>query len=120
MRFLNWEVIDLRCGCLALLLPYIQVKHSPTSLILNAELTFAVTPTFFYLQLTEDDPNSPVVFFNWYYWSINIGTLFALAGVAYLQQQGSSFGFDGFFDGYLIGVGCLALALLVFLTGKTV
>lgn len=72
----------------------------------------------FVLKLS-DDPNSPGVFFNWYYWSINIGTLVAQSGIAYLQQnigQGSEF--SGFFWGYIAGTASLVLGLIVFLTGK--
>ncbi|KAM6133346.1 LOW QUALITY PROTEIN: solute carrier family 15 member 3 [Phoenicopterus ruber ruber] len=48
-------------------------------------------------------------FFNWFYWSINIGAVFALLVVAFVQQNIS------FLAGYLIPVACLALALLIFL-----
>lgn len=48
-------------------------------------------------------------FFNWFYWSINIGAVFSLLVVTFVQQNIS------FLAGYLIPVACLALALLIFL-----
>uniref|UniRef100_A0A663EY35 Solute carrier family 15 member 3 n=1 Tax=Aquila chrysaetos chrysaetos TaxID=223781 RepID=A0A663EY35_AQUCH len=44
-----------------------------------------------------------------FYWSINIGAVFSLLAVAFVQQNIS------FLAGYLIPVACLALALLIFL-----
>ncbi|KFQ37862.1 Solute carrier family 15 member 3, partial [Mesitornis unicolor] len=48
-------------------------------------------------------------FFNWFYWSINLGAAFSLLVVAFVQQNIS------FLAGYLILVACLALALIIFL-----
>ncbi|XP_033747307.1 solute carrier family 15 member 4-like [Pecten maximus] len=51
-------------------------------------------------------------FFNWYYWSVNIGSLLALSIITWVQQTQS------FFMGYLTTTICLGLAFLVFLTGS--
>ncbi|XP_045171145.2 solute carrier family 15 member 4-like [Mercenaria mercenaria] len=66
-------------------------------------------------QLRGEGSESSVVFFNWYYWSINVGTLIALGGIAYLQQGVQT---DGFFYGYLIAMCCLGAGMLIFLSGK--
>jgi len=51
-------------------------------------------------------------FFNWYYWSVNLGTLVALSVITYLQQQVS------FFRGYLTSAICLGVSFIVFLMGE--
>ena len=62
-----------------------------------------------------EDSRGTIGFFNWYYWCINVGTLAALGGVAYLQQAEPK---SGFFYGYLIGMTGLVFGAIVFLTGK--
>ena len=52
------------------------------------------------------------VFFNWFYWCINIGALVALGVLAYIQQQHS------FFWGLVAPNICLVVALVIFTVGK--
>jgi hypothetical protein len=56
----------------------------------------------------------PMVFkyFNWLYWSINLGSLASFSILAYLQQN------YNFFIGYLIPFIALVLSFMLFLIGK--
>jgi peptide/histidine transporter 3/4 len=60
-------------------------------------------------------------FFNWFYWSINLGSLISHTLVSYICQYGipALGGEDwGFFVGYLIPCTTMAMAIVVFLIGS--
>lgn len=51
-------------------------------------------------------------YFNWYYWSINLGSFIAYSGIAYFQLK------ENFFSGFLIPLSCIFLATVVFCCGR--
>ena len=59
-------------------------------------------------QLQGQDDARYRRFFNWYYWSINVASFIAYAGIAYVEQQ------EKFVIGFSILLGCIALASVIF------
>lgn len=60
-------------------------------------------------------------FFNWFHWSVNLGSLVAYVFVAYICQNGLPFLGGkrwGFFVGYLIPLTMMAVGIVVFLLGS--
>ena len=63
-------------------------------------------------KVAHEGQQATLSFFNWFYWSVNLGALVGLSVITYLQQQQS------FFVGYLTSVCCLGVSVLLFAAGK--
>ena len=63
-------------------------------------------------QLDHKDHVSTRRYFNFYYFSLNIGSLFALSISAYIQQ------WEGFVIGFALPFGSITLALIVFVLSR--
>ncbi|XP_045582415.1 solute carrier family 15 member 4 isoform X2 [Procambarus clarkii] len=66
-------------------------------------------------QLNTANPRRTRSFFNWFYWCINLGSLFGVGVLTYIEQDNPGICTNGFFCGYLISSGCLLLALILFI-----
>ena len=72
----------------------------------HTSLALTLTPA---LQVMDLGRHASRRFFNWFYWSINVGAMLSLLVVAFIQQNIS------FLLGYSIVVGCVGLAFFIFL-----
>ena len=65
-------------------------------------------------QVKSLGPAAITVFFNWFYWFINVGSFVAFTLIVYVQTNLP----DGFFYGYLILTAGILIAALILMSGK--
>ena len=63
-------------------------------------------------QVQSLGPGAITVFFNWFYWFINVGSFVAFTAIVYIQTKYS------FFWGYLILAGAIVIATIILVSGK--
>lgn len=64
-------------------------------------------------QLLKHGPETYRRFFGWFYWAINIGSFIGYSLIAWVQVN------YGFNKGYIIPIGCLGAAFIIFLIPKS-
>ncbi|KAF4518883.1 hypothetical protein B566_EDAN006734 [Ephemera danica] len=75
-------------------------------------------PPFGAEQVRSGGTSSLRVYFNWYYWCINGGSLVGIGALSYIEQDTS--GGRGFPVAFAVATGALALALLLILIGRPI
>ncbi|PVD39570.1 hypothetical protein C0Q70_02205 [Pomacea canaliculata] len=64
-------------------------------------------------QLVDNGEGAVQAFFNWFYWFINVGSLIAYTGVAYIQQEVS------FAWGFFVPLISMVIAIIIFIAAQT-
>jgi len=69
-------------------------------------------------QLGAAHPSLTRSYFNWYYWTVNVGSVLGVGALAWLEQDGPGLCANGFLCGYSVAAGCLLLALVILLAAS--